>query len=47
MQYDRNIISIPIHPDFRLILHRTKNGFMVKDLTSREDYNIKKPGEKT
>ncbi len=46
MRYNRNVISIPINHDFRLILHRTKNGIIVKDLMDHESYNIKKPGEK-
>ncbi len=44
MRYNRNIISIPINRDFRLILRRTEQGIVVEQLVSHEKYNVKKPG---
>jgi len=43
--YDRNVISVPVNIDYRLIYRQQKDGRIVLDkLMSHEEYNGTKPG---
>lgn len=44
LRYDRNVISIPINNDYRLLLHETNDGLKIDKLLSHEEYNRRKPG---
>lgn len=46
MNFDRNIISVPLNHDFRLIYQQTQSGLVLADVMSHEEYNVKKPGER-
>jgi len=47
LRYDRNVVSVPVNQDYRLIFRETESGIEVQELLNHEDYNVKKPGEKT
>ena len=44
MRYSRNIVSVPISRNFRLILGHTDQGMIVEQPITHEQYNVKKPG---
>ena len=46
MNFDRNIISVPLNHDFRLLYQQTDTGLVLTSVMSHEDYNVKKPGER-
>jgi len=46
MRYDRNVISVPVNRDYRLVFHVIDGKLHVHKLMSHEEYNVKKPGEK-
>jgi hypothetical protein len=46
MNFDRNVISVPLNHDFRLLYQQTEAGLTLTSVMSHEEYNIKKPGEK-
>ncbi len=46
MNFDRNIISVPLNHDFRLLYQQTDTGLTLTSVMSHEDYNVKKPGER-
>lgn len=47
MKYDRNIISVPVNNDFRLIYKDLSSGLILQALLSHEEYNSRKPGNKS
>lgn len=44
LRYDRNVVSIPINRDYRLIFHDIDGVLHVHKLMKHEDYNVTKPG---
>ncbi|MBK1640592.1 hypothetical protein CKO12_01595 [Chromatium okenii] len=46
MRYNRDIISVPVNRDYRLVFHTLEGKIQVYKLMSHEEYNVKKPGEK-
>ncbi len=44
MNFDRNVISIPLNHDFRLLYQQTNVGLVLTSLMSHEEYNVTKPG---
>jgi len=46
MRYDRDVISVPVNRDYRLVFHVIEKKLQVHKLMSHEEYNVKKPGEK-
>ncbi|MDQ7015079.1 MAG: hypothetical protein Q9N68_01750 [Gammaproteobacteria bacterium] len=47
MRYNRDVISIPLNHDFRVIYHDCSSGLKLQSLLSHEEYNVKKPGNKS
>jgi hypothetical protein len=45
LRYDRNIVSIPVNHDYRLLLHFEGKQLVPHKLMSHEEYNIRRPGE--
>ncbi len=46
LNYDRNMISIPINHDYRLLYYHAENGIELQRLMNHEEYNVRKPGQK-
>ena len=47
LHHDRSIISIPLNRDYRLIYRDTPEGLQLLELLTHEQYNVKKPGDKS
>ncbi|NMG57581.1 hypothetical protein E1H12_03335 [Geitlerinema sp. P-1104] len=44
MRHDRQVISIPITRNYRMICHDDGDWVIPQSVLSHEDYNVKKPG---
>jgi hypothetical protein len=46
MRFDRDVISVPLGYDWRLIFYPINGRYVCQELLSHEDYNVRKPGLK-
>lgn len=46
MRFDREVVSVPLGYDWRLIFHPIGGRYVCQELLSHEDYNVRKPGGK-
>ncbi len=45
LKYNRNIISVPVNSDYRIIYRVTDDGLVPRKVMSHEEYNRTKPAE--